>query len=127
MRRGFLCVCARCPLYPTTHKIRPHNNNKHTTNNKKTPKKQANVVPAWNVLKCGMHTLGEAGGGAIVCASAAVVHKGLKGHEAWAAAKGAVEGALEWRCVFQWEGGRCASRGLAMRKYGSSASPRAAA
>ena len=44
-------------------------------------------MPAWNILKAGMHALAEGGGGSIVCAGAAVVHHGLKHHEAWAAAK----------------------------------------
>jgi hypothetical protein len=39
--------------------------------------------------------LAAAGGGNVACVGAAVVHYGMKHHEAWAAAKGAVEGEVD--------------------------------
>jgi NADP-dependent 3-hydroxy acid dehydrogenase YdfG len=53
---------------------------------------QDNLATSFNVLKVGAPALAEAGGGNLVCVGAAVVHYGMKNHEAWAAAKGAVEG-----------------------------------
>jgi hypothetical protein len=49
-------------------------------------------MASFNILKVGAPILAEAGGGAIACVGAAVVHYGIKHHEVWAAAKGAVEG-----------------------------------
>ncbi|WIA42113.1 hypothetical protein OEZ86_009387 [Tetradesmus obliquus] len=54
-----------------------------------------NLATSFNVLKVGAPALAEGGGGSIACVGAAVVHYGMKNHEAWAAAKGAVEGALQ--------------------------------
>ncbi|KIY95915.1 hypothetical protein MNEG_12048 [Monoraphidium neglectum] len=50
---------------------------------------QANLPSSFNILKLGAPLLAEAGGGSIVCVSAAVVHHGMKHHEAFACAKGA--------------------------------------
>ncbi|KAI8471112.1 MAG: hypothetical protein J3K34DRAFT_418097 [Monoraphidium minutum] len=52
---------------------------------------QGNLPSSFNVLKIAAPLMAEAGGGAIVCVGAAVVHHGIKHHEAFAAAKGAVE------------------------------------
>ncbi|WIA21690.1 hypothetical protein OEZ85_000858 [Tetradesmus obliquus] len=50
-----------------------------------------NLATSFNVLKVAAPALAEGGGGSIACVGAAVVHYGMKNHEAWAAAKGAVE------------------------------------
>jgi NAD(P)-dependent dehydrogenase (short-subunit alcohol dehydrogenase family) len=55
---------------------------------------QDNLATSFNVLKVAAPALAEGGGGSIACVGAAVVHYGMKNHEAWAAAKGAVEGEL---------------------------------
>lgn len=56
-------------------------------------------MTSFNVLKVGCPALAEAGGGSIACVGAAIVHYGMKNHEAWAAAKGAVEGVCTRVCV----------------------------
>lgn len=53
---------------------------------------QENLVASFNILKCGAPLLAAAGGGSIACVGATVVQHGMKHHEAFAAAKGAVEG-----------------------------------
>eukprot|EP00879_Flechtneria_rotunda_P003468 GHRR01003697.1.p1 GENE.GHRR01003697.1~~GHRR01003697.1.p1 ORF type:complete len:270 (+),score=99.72 GHRR01003697.1:443-1252(+) len=52
---------------------------------------QDNLVTSFNLLKIGCPILAESGGGNVACVGAAVVHYGIKHHEAWAAAKGAIE------------------------------------
>jgi NAD(P)-dependent dehydrogenase (short-subunit alcohol dehydrogenase family) len=52
---------------------------------------QDNLTTSFNVLKAACPVLAESGGGSITCVGAAIVHYGMKNHEAWAAAKGAVE------------------------------------
>lgn len=75
----------------TTTTTTTHN---HTTQKKpkQTNKHKANLPASFNVLKLAAPLLaGQPAGGAIVCVGAAVVHHGFKHHEAFAAAKGAVE------------------------------------
>lgn len=50
-----------------------------------------NLPASFNILKLAAPIMAEGGGGSIVCVGAAVVHHGMKHHEAFACAKGAVE------------------------------------
>ncbi|GBF94967.1 hypothetical protein Rsub_07468 [Raphidocelis subcapitata] len=50
-----------------------------------------NVPASFNIMKLAGPLMAEQGGGSIVCVGAAVTHHGIKHHEAFAAAKGAVE------------------------------------